>query len=218
MNKQNKSKKVSKLMSKKVFIFLLMVVACFEPLLWSGVNVKAGPMLTKMDLYYYAGFSGPTPKTLPGYRAEVSWSIPLMSNSSLEAGVSFGNEGVKYYESSLDHYANVRVNFFKCNLLLNFRLVPSRFHVLAGSYFAVRVGKEKNGSIELERFTAESKNGFGGLLGFRYYFKSSNRKNTGLFLEVLGDVGFRKFRNVNSGGIIPSYRSQNVSLMLGYSF
>lgn len=210
MNKQYKLRIVSTL--------LFLVCTFFTGHLWAGLNVKAGPMLSKFDIDDYYGYQGLPPKSLSGFRAGISYSIRLLKNSSLEPGVSFTNEAVRYWEYTFEDYTNLRVNLLKFNLLLNLHMSPSRFHLTVGPYMALRVGKEKNGSIEVERFTAQKKPGFGVLLGLRFYFKKSKGENSGLFLETLGDIGLTQFYNGDDAYYASYYKCKNISFMLGYSF
>lgn len=200
-----------------VSTLLLLACSFFSAHLWAGINIKAGPMLSKLEIDQYDGYRGTPPKSLPGFRAGISYSIRLLKNSWLEPGVDFTNEAVNYYEYEFKDHVDLRVNLLKFNLLLNLQMSPSQFHVIAGPYMALRAGKEKNKTIGFERFDAESEPEFGVLLGLRFYFKKSGGKNSGLFLEVLGDIGFTKFFN-GWDARYSSYRSKNISLMLGYDF
>lgn len=194
-----------------VFVFL---VSLFCTPLQAGIGVKAGPMLSKMVVDHYGASNH---KSAPGYRGSVFYSIPLLKTTTLEPGLSFAGESFQYYYVPARNYTNARVNFLKLNLLVNVRLAPTRFHFMAGPYAAVRLGDEDDGDSQQDIFKAENKTGWGVQMGCRFYFNKSNGRHTGLFTEILGDIGLTKFQNEIGVFKTTYYQSLHISILIGYA-
>jgi hypothetical protein len=195
------------------FTVQLMLILSVEA--WAGINFKVGLMRSKMEVGdYWAG----SQKTSFSYQGFVFYPIPILETATLEPGIVLSREVLRYYSVKRRNYTDFIVHFMKLNLMVNVQMLPTRLHLLAGPYFVHRLGNEIDDGGGYPFARADNKTGWGMYVGFRYYAKNLKKKRSGLFVEVLADMGISQFKHRNSAYEYTYYRSKNFSIMVGYGF